>query len=93
MQGAPPGAFAFAGIGLPGNEIGCGACTFLDAVAWNYVLQAGGFANWPWAVPNQPSFIGTAIGMQWLLLQAPSSPCPLAPGIASTARLHLTVGP
>jgi hypothetical protein len=93
LQGAPPGAFAFAGIGFPGNEIGCGACTFLDAVAWNYVLQAGGFANWPWAVPNQPSFIGTAIGMQWLLLQAPSSPCPLAPGLASTPRLHLTVGP
>ena len=93
LQGAPPAALAFAGIGFPGNEVGCGPCLFLDAVAWTFVLQVGGFATWPWAVPNQPSFVGTAIGMQWLLLQAPSSPCSLVPGLASTARLHLTVGP
>jgi hypothetical protein len=31
--------------------------------------------------------------MQWLMLQAPSSPCSLLPGLASTARLHLTLGP
>jgi hypothetical protein len=93
LQGAPAGALAFAGIGFPGNEIACGPCAFLDAVSWTFVLQAGGFAFWPWGVPNQPAFVGTTIGMQWTLLQAPSSPCALAPGIASTARLHLTVGP
>lgn len=93
LQGAPAGSYAFAGIGFPGNEIGCGTCTFLDAVSWSFVLQAGGSAIWPWAVPNQPAFVGSAIGMQWLLLNAPSTPCPLVPGLASTARLHLTVGP
>lgn len=93
LQGAPAGALAFAGIGLPGNELVCGPCAFLDAVSWTFVLQAGGFAFWPWGVPNQPSVVGTTIGMQWALLQAPSSPCPLVPGLAATARLHLTVGP
>jgi hypothetical protein len=93
LQGAPAGAFAFAGIGFPGNEFVCGPCVFLDAVSWTYVLQAGGFATWPWLVPNQPSFVGSVVGMQWLMLQAPSSPCSLLPGLASTARLHLTLGP
>ncbi|MBM3972811.1 MAG: phosphodiester glycosidase family protein [Planctomycetes bacterium] len=93
LQGAPAGAYAFAGIGFPGNEISCGACTFLDAVSWTFVLQAGGSAIWPWAVPNQPSFVGSVIGMQWLLLNAPSTPCPLLAGLASTPRLHLTLGP
>ena len=93
LNGAPAGALAFAGIGFPGNESICGTCTFLAAVNWNYVLQAGGFAFWPWAVPNQPAVVGTVIGTQWVLLNAPTSPCNLVPGLASTARLLLTVGP
>lgn len=93
IQGAPAGAWTFAGIGFPGNEASCGPCTFLDAVSWTFVLQAGGFAFWPWAVPNQPSFVGTEIGTQWALFQAPGAPCAAVPGLASTARLHLMLGP
>lgn len=92
LQGAPAGAFAFAGIGFPGNELVCGACTFLDAVTWTYVPQAGGIAFWPWAVPSSPAYVGTVIGHQWLMLQAPTSPCSALAGLAATARLHSTIG-
>ena len=93
LHNAPAGALPFVGLGLPGNEIVCGACTFLDAVSWAFVPQALGTAFWPWAVPNVPAAVGLVVGAQWVLLQAPSSPCNALTGLASTARLHLRVGP
>lgn len=92
LQGAPAGTLPFVGIGFPGNESSCGTCTFLNPPSYSFVPQTNGSASWPWLVPGNPAFVGTMVGAQWLLLQAPSSPCAGFGGLAATARLHMTLG-
>jgi hypothetical protein len=92
LQGAPAGSLPFLALGFPGSETTCGACAFVNAASYNYVPLAGSAASWQWLLPSNPTFVGTVVGSQWLLLQTASAACGNAPGLAATARLHMALG-
>ena len=92
LQGAPAGSLPFLALGFPGGESTCGACTFVNAASYSYVPLNGSAATWQWLLPTNPSFVGTVVGSQWLLLQTVSTACSNVPGLAATARLHMALG-
>ncbi|MBK8097564.1 MAG: hypothetical protein IPK26_10675 [Planctomycetes bacterium] len=91
LQGAPAGALAFVDVGFPGHEIPCGSCTFINGFVLQLVPLSGSSAFFRIVPPCVPAQLGTTLAAQWLVFGAANSPCPSAPGLVATARLHLTL--
>jgi hypothetical protein len=92
LNGAPPGALAFLSIGFPGNELVCGLCVLTNPVAIQYVPTINGGHGCAMPVSCNPAFVGLNLSAQWLVFGTPPTPCPQAPGLSATDRLHLTLG-
>ncbi|MBZ0149909.1 MAG: hypothetical protein K8J09_00145 [Planctomycetes bacterium] len=89
----PAQGLTFLVLGFPGGELGCGLCTFTNPVVLEYVPpQSGTEVARMMPIPCAANLIGVTVAGQWLLLGAPTTPCPLVTNLAASRRLHATIG-
>lgn len=91
LAGAPVGSVPFLLIGFLGTPQACGTCSVLNIVTAQFVPGSGSAsAPFPFPCSHYP-FLGLGLEAQWAVLGAPTSPCPLAAGVAFSNRLQMTV--
>jgi hypothetical protein len=91
LAGVPAGAAAVVDLGLPGNELPCGTCTFVNGFLIQPVGLIGNEASFPIPVPCLLANVGFTLSAQWLVIGGAGASCPVVPGLAATARVHLTI--
>jgi hypothetical protein len=79
-------------VGVPGPPIVCGPCQITPPIATLPAGLGAGVAQAAVPIPCSPSLIGGVLEVQWLVVGVPTSPCPLAPGLGLSDRLHLQIG-
>jgi hypothetical protein len=90
--GDPTAPFALISLSLGGPSVLCG-CELTQWIVLEAVFAVNGGADFPFVPWCDPSYLGTTIEFQWLLLGAAASPCPFVPNLAASNRVQVTLNP